>query len=1444
MKNFKFIVILSLSLLLFTLFFISGACNKSYRIVFDTNGGAEISPIEVSGDETPDLPTPQREGYDFDGWYTDSDLNTSFVPGSKVDGEITIYAKWDIKSCTITFDSDNGTEVAPITGYYGALIQIPDDPIREGYTFGGWYTNAERTGDRYVFSANLPAEDVMLYAKWMPKLYTITFDTLNGSSVLPITAEYEAIITGPEDIPSKVGYTFGGWYLTSDGSGEMYSFTNMPLGGLTLYAKWTPNVYTVNYLGGGDNGPETSSVAYGSYLIRPQDPSITGMIFLYWYENPENPTEAFVWPSTMPARSITLYAKWDYVYRMVYYMSGEETISYMSHNYGQPIYEPQDPEKEGYTFIGWHLDPAFSDPIFQFDMTMGLDAVYIYAEFQINTYRILFENDGGTVFDTLFYEYGETVIAPENPPIKDEYNFLGWYEDFDLNGDVFVWPETMPGRDITLYARWEYIINYYDGAELLLSETYKRGQIITEPDIEKEGYNLVGWYYDDAFNNLYIFGNPMTGGKINLYAKWEIAFNAVEYEDGVAITGIHPSLTLSTLEIPCEINYNGQIKTVYAIDANAFSTKTTLTAITFESGTQIESIGNDAFNHCSNLVSFEFPDTILQIGSSAFSSCAKLTSLTISETSALQSIGAGAFSGTLLTEIFISAGVTSIGAGFSGDSMTAINVSDDNALYSSVLGVLYNENQTEVLAYPKGKTDQTFTLLSTVTVIKSSAFKSCKVKTVILPEGLTTIQSSAFEGALELEYIFIPSTVTNIGDEAFKYCTKLKEIMILRDSNVILSGAQVFAYGSTLSKIYVKSSLLSSYQVQSMWGQTYQGYNPSMLTAYDYQQNGMIFTEDNSEYSLTGYIGLSSSLNIPEEVNGFDVTSIAAGAFIGDTTIEYLTIPDSVTEIAEGALYGLSGLLDLTIPFVGGSAAATGREALLGYMFGKDLFASVIKITQLAEDFYVPSDLECVNVNAGVPDYAFMDCRQIKYVYIIEGVSTYTIGDYAFSGCLLLESIGASDNLTSIGDYAFEDCSALYDICYSTWSGEGITANLASIGEYAFSGCDSLTVIDLYDNLTAIGAYAFMGSGLTLANIPATVNAIGEYAFMDCDALETVTFAESSTITELMEGIFYNCPITNLALPESLTTIAEGALRGMGSLINLTIPFVGNQVNAVGEVGLLGYIFGKSSFNGGYMVPQYYSSSEYSNYYIPSSIRSVTVLNGDISYGAFYMCYMLTSIILAQEEAYTIGIYAFRVCTHLISIDCGENLTHIYNNAFNNCSVLADVELGNSLIEIEYTAFFGCYELTEIELPDTLESIGNQAFSCCGLTSITIPASVTTLTRQAFRDSIHLETVIFESGSQLEIIEDSTFYGCTSLTSIILPATVTSIDYSAFYNCATTFELTLLRDTSVSVTLISDLAFNYASMVDLTIYVPAGCVGAYESAHPTAPFVGDFVEAL
>ena len=389
----------------------------TYAVTLNTNGGTINSGNVTSytygvGATLPTAGDMTYTGHTFVGWYDNENLTGSPVTaiGGTETGNKEYWAKWEINQYTITFDTNGGSEIAPITQDYGTAITAPADPTRKGYTFKGWDKEIPKT---------MPAENITVKAQWEINQYAITFDTNGGSKIAPITQDYGTAITAPAD-PTRKGYTFKGW--------DKEIPKTMPAENITVKAQWEINQYTITFdtNGGSEIAPITQD--YGTAITAPADPTRKGYTFKGWDKEI---------PETMPAENITVKAQWEInQYAITFDTNGGSEIAPITQDYGTAITAPDNPTREGYTFIGWDRD---------IPEIMPAENITVTAQWKINRYTITFDTAGGSDIAPITQDYGTEITAPDNPT-REGYTFIGWDRDI---------PEIMPAENITVTAQWK-----------------------------------------------------------------------------------------------------------------------------------------------------------------------------------------------------------------------------------------------------------------------------------------------------------------------------------------------------------------------------------------------------------------------------------------------------------------------------------------------------------------------------------------------------------------------------------------------------------------------------------------------------------------------------------------------------------------------------------------------------------------------------------------------------------------------------------------------------------------------------------------------------------------------------------------------------------------------------------------------------------------------------
>ena len=354
-----------------------------------------------------------------------------------------------------------------------------------------------------------------------------------------------------------------------------------------------------------------------------------------------------------------------------------------------------------------------------------------------------------------------------------------------------------------------------------------------------------------------------------------------------------------------EVQYDGTIK-ITDCDRSASGALTIPDTI---DGKKVTWIGYQAFMNCNRLTSITIPNSITGIASEAFRDCSSLTNITIPDS--VISIGELAFYVCeSLTNITIPDSVISIGynAFYYCRSLTSINVSNNSKNYSSIDGVLFNKDKTQIISYSAGKKETSYIIPDSVTSIADYAFDNCtRLTSITIPEGVTIIGRSAFDNCIRLTSIAIPNGVTSIAYGAFNECRSLTNITI--PDSVTYIGAIAFYGCSSLTSITIPDSVTSvdKYAFVDCIGLT--GINVSDNNKNYSSIDGVLFNKDKTEIIKYPAKKEGPNYDIPNSV-----TNIGTSAFYKCSSLTSITIPSGVTSIGNYTFFCCSSLKSITIP--------------------------------------------------------------------------------------------------------------------------------------------------------------------------------------------------------------------------------------------------------------------------------------------------------------------------------------------------------------------------------------------------------------------------------------------------------------------------------------------------------------------------------------------------
>ncbi|MCL2522494.1 MAG: InlB B-repeat-containing protein, partial [Erysipelotrichales bacterium] len=305
---------------------------NEYVITFNVNGGEALpsDTLHVTFGSTYTLPEPIRTGYTFNGWY--HGLNNILLNGTwGIASDVTLVAAWTANTYTITFDVNGGNTLTPATQTvtFDQAYSLPT-PTKTGHTFNGWYNGTDLiplTGTWNI------ASNVTLVANWTANTYTITFDVNNGDALVPNTQDVVFDQTYTLPTPTRLGYTFTGWYNGTDLiplTGTWDIATNV-----TLVANWTASTFIVTFDStfAGVNVANVTVTFGQPYTFQDLTGRVPTHIFNGWYDGATNMPLTGIWD--IP-NNVNLVASWSerFIDMDIWHASGQ---IFFRHNDGEPL---------------------------------------------------------------------------------------------------------------------------------------------------------------------------------------------------------------------------------------------------------------------------------------------------------------------------------------------------------------------------------------------------------------------------------------------------------------------------------------------------------------------------------------------------------------------------------------------------------------------------------------------------------------------------------------------------------------------------------------------------------------------------------------------------------------------------------------------------------------------------------------------------------------------------------------------------------------------------------------------------------------------------------------------------------------------------------------------------------------------------------------------------
>ncbi len=1188
------------------------------------------------------------------------------------------------------------------------------------------------------------------------------------------------------------------------------------------------------------------------------------------------------------ASDITLLAKYNLIYSYVQYelyggINNADNPARYSVEDGKITLSPA--TKDGYRFMGWYLDEAYSQEISSFGYATIPDGLTIYARFEklynvsyvLPDYAAAMETDTRIASEYFVPEWLEDVADADS-----EYRFAGWYADADYTALVTAISDR--AEDVVLYAKFVplyHVTAHTDGGELTASipkYTAEDEVELNRIEAKKDNYIFLGWYSDAEFQTKIETIPAGTTYNVEIYAKYDrctdgLVFTLREDNSGYVVSAGSTGLGEADVVIPAQ--YNG----LPVLSVGSFANRSEIRSLSVPEG--VTEILAGAFLNCTGLQTFEVPGNVVFIGEGAFSGCSGLQTLSIP------------FVGQTEQDV-LPFGTIFGGDAYSGGTRTEQSYSNDSGNYNKVYyipdalkNVTIGCGEISDGAFRNCAAIETITLNDGIVFVGAEAFRNAAMLESVVMRGVTHVGDYAFAGCVSMREYAAGQNLIELGEGAFEGCVALGSVDL---GTVQVLGVRTFAGCSALKTVVVPAT------VTELPLGVFPGLEEVVLEA-------ALIVSDGAFENAGGLIIRVDALDVwcSMQFANAQCNPLSAGATLligGEALPAQLTIDSAIQKIGAYVFFG-QNFTEINVQGVSeiGDGAFADNQLLVSATIHSDavgfgIFEGCNALESLEFETAFSTLAYCFGAEDATAEWNKIPTALTEFT-LLSGTS---IAPYAFYQSSV-KQINLPSTITEIGSYAF------YGTKISEWI---FPENVKSIGTQALGGSAYVSTVD-FSHMTGIEKGVLAGSqGVTSLTVPFIGASMADAKKMTQNI--GFFFARSSSTDgrndiptriqtivvlgggEIDASVFTGCTfssVKNLVLRD--VNVLAGALTGFSHLETLEVPYAGDYTSVVNSLDAITYaeykpfgaLFGETSFSNSTAITQrirtYQNSSWYNSdktFYVPNFLQQITIGKEVYQYSFYNYINGYYSIeFVIGDEVEEIGDYAFYGCTIMQTVTIGKNVKSIGSRAFSGCTnatqinfactmeQLFDIVFGDSWISRTIAMTVGGESIgNSIEVPASVAEVRMDAFDCVsGITEIVLPADVVKVLsglsqtegvsvyyggtigqwmQIEFAEPLAKSFTLYCQGALVEEIDvpdtllavsDYAFYGCDGLKSVIFSenSALQSIGISAFENCVNLTTVTLPVGMSQLTEIKSRAFFDCTALTEVQIPSSVVSLGDY-----------------